>query len=366
MDESNSDDIAAGLTLEPGEVITLRGLHILMMRNDRAAESREKKAQAKSEQIDIFASATTKLLADLPDASAVWFAQFDSVPDDSQVAADRLVELAPTAAERIADRSRAVVMLIELVTFSPWIDGQVWVPKAREDAIAGCSAHLRALGTDDVATVTKEFEALMKQLRRKSIRWGRIAAVSVVGLGVGVATAGWAAAPIGAAIGSTLGLSGAAATSAGLAALGGGSLAAGGLGVAGGTLLVTGVGGVAGAGAAAAGIGFSRLGNTAIMIEAIKLDLLSRVLLADATDADQRRRRVVESLQQRINEQAARVNLLAERIVKLKGEKAELTEANIALRAELKAVRAEHDSAQQAQSTLEVVLDRVSAGVADD
>src|SRR5205807_1108169 len=51
-------------------------------------------------------------------------------------------------------------------------------------------------------------------------------------------------------IGSTfMGLSGAAATSAGLAALGGGSLAAGGLGMAGGTMVVAGSAAAAGAGA---------------------------------------------------------------------------------------------------------------------
>lgn len=49
-------------------------------------------------------------------------------------------------------------------------------------------------------------------------------------------------------------LSGAAASSAGLAALGGGSLASGGLGMAGGTAVVTGVGGAAGAGVGAAAV----------------------------------------------------------------------------------------------------------------
>lgn len=61
-----------------------------------------------------------------------------------------------------------------------------------------------------------------------------------------VVTGGLAAPAIGAAIGTTfMGLSGAAATSAGLAAIGGGSLAAGGLGMAGGTAIISAiVGGV--------------------------------------------------------------------------------------------------------------------------
>ncbi|MGI8550914.1 MAG: hypothetical protein ACR2PL_09035 [Dehalococcoidia bacterium] len=64
-------------------------------------------------------------------------------------------------------------------------------------------------------------------------------------------TGGAAAPAIGGWIGSTfMGLSGAAATSAGLAALGGGSLAAGGAGMAGGTALVATAMAAAGAGAA--------------------------------------------------------------------------------------------------------------------
>jgi hypothetical protein len=82
-----------------------------------------------------------------------------------------------------------------------------------------------------------------------------VAAVGVVG--VCVVPAAWAAAPaVGGAIGSMTGLSGAAATSHGLALLGGGSLAAGGYGMAGGALVATaagsGLGGVMGGIAAAA------------------------------------------------------------------------------------------------------------------
>jgi hypothetical protein len=67
-------------------------------------------------------------------------------------------------------------------------------------------------------------------------------------------TGGLAAPVIGSAIGSTfMGLSGAAATSAGLAALGGGSLAIGGAGMAGGTALISGV--AAGLGATGASVG---------------------------------------------------------------------------------------------------------------
>ena len=78
---------------------------------------------------------------------------------------------------------------------------------------------------------------------------------SAVGGGVLLAVTGGLAAPaIGTLIGTGMGLSGAAATSAGLASLGGGALAAGGAGMAGGTAIVVGTGaaiGTATAGGAA-------------------------------------------------------------------------------------------------------------------
>lgn len=76
-------------------------------------------------------------------------------------------------------------------------------------------------------------------------RWTKVA-VGVVGAGIVLAPAAWFAAPvIGSALGGSAlggGLSGAAATSHGLAMLGGGSIASGGAGVMGGTYVVTATG----------------------------------------------------------------------------------------------------------------------------
>ncbi|PWN04951.1 DUF726 domain-containing protein [Nocardioides silvaticus] len=70
---------------------------------------------------------------------------------------------------------------------------------------------------------------------------------AVVVTAAAVTPAAWVAAPaIGGAVGSLTGLTGAAATSHGLATLGGGSLAAGGFGMVGGTAVITAVGGSVG------------------------------------------------------------------------------------------------------------------------
>lgn len=87
-----------------------------------------------------------------------------------------------------------------------------------------------------------------------------IGGATVVGGAVCFVTGGVAAPAVGAWVGSTfLGLSGAAATSAGLALLGGGSLAAGGAGMAGGAAVVAGT--AAAAGASVAGTATKLLTN---------------------------------------------------------------------------------------------------------
>lgn len=87
----------------------------------------------------------------------------------------------------------------------------------------------------------------------------KIAVASLAGVAVLAPAAFFAAPAIGGAIGAYTGLSGAAATSHGLALLGGGSLAAGGFGMAGGTMVVAaggaGLGGAMGASVATAYVG---------------------------------------------------------------------------------------------------------------
>lgn len=94
-----------------------------------------------------------------------------------------------------------------------------------------------------------DYEEFLEYDKPNLNRASKLVAVGVAGLSAGAPLALLAAPAIGGAIGSLGifgGLSGAAATSHGLALLGGGSLAAGGLGVAGGTTVVTAVGAAVG------------------------------------------------------------------------------------------------------------------------
>ncbi|MBF6209790.1 hypothetical protein IU433_04480 [Nocardia puris] len=364
-------DAPAEWRLDPPDELAVRGLQIRMMRADVAATRKGKAAERKSAVLDEFASAFTAL-RDAPTPAA----DENAAPLDL----DAILGDVTALATRITERPRAVSALIELMVFTPWPDGITWDSGARKSALDEAARDLAGLAPGDLAALTREFDAVMKQLRRKSIRWGRVAAVTVVGLGAGVMTGGMAAPAIGAAVGGTLGLSGAAATSAGLAALGGGSLAAGGFGVAGGTALVTGVSGLTAAGVAGASARYSRFGSGTLALDAVKIALAARLLAAEDADRDQKLRRIVESLQQTANHLAEKTNLLTERIAELKEQNRALSDDNNSLRAavtrlrtelidaraDTKRLRAELEAAQRDRATVDVVLDRLPSVAAGE
>lgn len=140
------------------------------------------------------------------------------------------------------------------------------VPRCRHFADRGGAPNERSRFCAEHAHLIPSFEKLTEPVasiedyvpwlefeRFNARRLARIAGTSVAGVAVVAPLALVSAPAIGGAIGASTGLSGAAATSHGLALLGGGPLAAGGLGMAGGTAVVTAIGGGLG-GASGAGI----------------------------------------------------------------------------------------------------------------
>ena len=175
--------------------------------------------------------------------------------------------------DRVTRRDRALLLLIELAAFYPWGDKVKFEKGVREEALERIVTRIAA--DVDVGYFHEVEDALAK--RKKSLagserNWGKIAAFAGGAAVLGVLTMGMAAPVIGTAIGGAMGLSGAAATSAGLAFLGGGSLAAGGLGMAGGTALVTILGGAVGT---VAGLKASGITKEALLVESAKLGVTS-------------------------------------------------------------------------------------------
>jgi hypothetical protein len=351
-------DVADEMRLDTDEMLVLTLLQQLMLGRDLITEKNAARAQSKQRFRDGFAEAAAMAHWSRGEDLPVW-AREPAAAIAARVPAQQrrpVEEAAPIFGSRVARRSRALLLLIELVAFEPWASGIGWVPAARRDALAGAAGHLTALKPGDLRAVTAEFDAVLRALARRNVRWGRVAAVSAAGLAVGVVSMGVAAPLIGAAVGGALGLSGAAATSAGLAALGGGSMAAGGLGMAGGTALLSGLGAIGGAGVGAAGARLSGFSTSQVVAAAVKLDVVARMVLLDAENDDAKARLVVEGLQARLDEVGATIGRLAEQLRRLSADNSRLTVENVELRKRLQAERAE---AETAGAALEVVIDRI-------
>jgi hypothetical protein len=162
--------------------------------------------------------------------------------------------------------------------------------------------------------------ALARHLSRSRAR--RIALIGG-GVAIGLVAGGLAAPVVGGALGGSMGLSGVAATNAGLAALGGGSLASGGFGIAGGTMLIQAMAAASGAGVAVGGGALAgRLGDvsadalaaelaqTVVVVEHVVLGSMNDVRLA---------KQICDSLEEALRDHEAALESLGEAGKKAKG-----------------------------------------------
>jgi len=382
---STPSDVAEELALSPGEGVVLTAFQYRMMQRDIAAESSENRSVKKRPLRNDFRRIAVLAIAGLAepnddraaetsgaDAWAIAFSKTLANAKRSEQYA--LLEDAPESmGAHVKSRSRALLLVIDLYGFEPW-DGERWVDKTRKSSLREAVAFLPPLREEDLDSVASEYRSVLRTLRRKAINWPRVLLLVGGGLGLGALTFGLAAPVIGAAVGSAVfGLSGAAATSAGLAALGGGSVAAGGLGMAGGTALLAGVGGAAGAGVAAAGGRWTGWTAGQVVADAIKLEVVTKLILLDAQGDDAKARKVVEGLHDRISMLSRQVLEMARTVDSLKRKLAEQKdvvargEAAIAerdaeiarLKTELHNAKEQHQQVEFAKTALELVAGRI-------
>ena len=228
-----------------------------------------------------------------------------------------------------ADRVRSLLILIELAAFHPWSPADpekplktaaTWDRSSRARSLRKLAAWLTGTSEGDADWVADRYDEVLADAGKGGRNWWMVGGLTAAGVGLGALTGGLAAPAIGAFIGSTVfGLSGAAATSAGLAALGGGSLAAGGFGMAGGTALVASVGGMAGAsllGGTSAGVraGADEQRNliARLAIDLIKLQVLARIILISELHDYAQVTVVVQKLKERKKEVDARLHELGQ------------------------------------------------------
>ena len=132
--------------------------------------------------------------------------------------------------------------------------------------------------------------------------WGKIALYGLGGMLL-IGTCAWFAAPaIGTLLGSAAGLTGAAATSYGLALLGGGSLAAGGAGMAGGMWLLTGAGAAIGLSAAGGGSLLLQIGAASARVELMKMQVSFKEILLTTQTQLKKAQKVIRNLERQKKE----------------------------------------------------------------
>jgi hypothetical protein len=187
----------------------------------------------------------SRLIDELLAATAEFPAEFGMVPhlaplarlahDDTLVAS--LEAIAQDLSPRLTDREKRLA-LIEAVASTSWPKGIAWVADRSAVLAEAASLFMPPVGPEEIEGIEKSYRAAAKRLQKDSKSPGAQAAQVGVTAAL-AAVSGGAATGIGTFLGTHfLGLSGAAATSAGLALFGGGSLASGGFGMAGGLLLL--------------------------------------------------------------------------------------------------------------------------------
>ncbi|WP_433492483.1 hypothetical protein [Nocardia grenadensis] len=269
---------------------------------------------------------------------------------------EALESAGPQVSSVVARRSRALLLLIDLYGFEPWVEGK-WDKTVRAETLIEAHGSMNPLHREDLQAVETAYKDAIKKLSKAS-NWGKYALLAGAGLGLGVLTGGLAAPAIAGAYGAlVLGYSGAVATSAGLAAIGGGSIAAGGLGMAGGAALITGFSGAAGAGVATLAGRAAGLSAARVAADAIRLHVVTQLVLRDVDGNEEAAKAVIVSLRERVTNLGKTVVALAERIEALRTQ----LETK---QAELDAERTRRLAADDRVARFRVVADRLKERVA--
>lgn len=144
MTRSTTDSVAQDLQLTRDEALVLTVLQQVMIGRDLVAEKAGPRAEVKTGYRDEFAATATRTYwarsAELPDWAAQSAAAIAAkVPAHQR----RAVEAAAAAfGPHIEQRSRALLLAIELVAYQPWGERATWVVRARRDALTAIDSYL--------------------------------------------------------------------------------------------------------------------------------------------------------------------------------------------------------------------------------
>ncbi|WP_137148198.1 hypothetical protein [Mycolicibacterium sp. CR10] len=164
--------MAADLILNPGERLVAASMRLALMADDIEAES-GKVAERKSRDRDAYVAQVINELRAMPADAPVWAREFrDSIYPgrrdqiDTALTGARLELVA-----KVSSRSRALMILIEVVVFQPWSDTLDWRTRAHRRSLHRIANELTPLYETDLEAVERKFAELLRQLQLRSVRF---------------------------------------------------------------------------------------------------------------------------------------------------------------------------------------------------
>src|SRR5690606_32313813 len=97
----------------------------------------------------------------------------------------------PEISSVVTRRSRALLLLIDLYGFEPWLEGK-WDKAVRAEALSAAHASMDQLHPEDLQAVETAYKDAIKKLSKAS-NWTKYALLAGAGLGLGILTGGLAA-----------------------------------------------------------------------------------------------------------------------------------------------------------------------------
>ncbi|MFC9435632.1 hypothetical protein, partial [Nocardia sp. NPDC057030] len=181
------------LVLSPDEDLILTAWQYRMMQRDIAA-SKGKHLPSKREIRNSFRDSAVAAIVerDQDDWSPAVAEVVRQIAADGEAPNLEALESAgPQISSVVTRRSRALLLLIDLYGFEPWVEGK-WEKAVRAEVLADVHRSLDKLHPEDLPAVETAYKDAIKKLSKAS-NWTKYALLAGAGLGLGVLTGGLAA-----------------------------------------------------------------------------------------------------------------------------------------------------------------------------
>lgn len=166
-DELPGAELSPDLALDEAELLVLTAFRLTMMDADIEAESSTRKAEIKRRDRDAEVLQAISRLRAVSETAPRWAVEFrDRVDIGSrdQVQAAFSGACVPLAAE-ITSRPRALMLLIDTVLFDPWTGKTSWNRRQRTKQLQSLVGAIPSLDSHDLNTIERECAASLREIQ---------------------------------------------------------------------------------------------------------------------------------------------------------------------------------------------------------